>query len=72
MKAPLSPTVELTADPKTGEIRQAGSDGAGQYVIDFRDLAERDLYTFAKYVCGAELLAGELHATVQYTWWAQR
>lgn len=57
----LSPSIEILVDPKTGEVRQAGSDQAGQLVKDFKALAERDLYTFAKYVIGYNLLTPTLH-----------
>jgi hypothetical protein len=57
----LTRNVELVVNPKTGELRQAGADGPGKFVVEFKALAERDLFTFAKGVLGYDLLNTSLH-----------
>lgn len=57
---PITGSVELVID-KNGEVRQAGSDRAGAFVVDFRRRAERSLYFFGKTVMGYDLLSKSLH-----------
>ena len=52
---------ELVIDAKTGEIRQAGTHQAGEIVQQFREMAERDLFVFAKGVLGFNLLNTTFH-----------
>lgn len=53
---------ELVVDRKTGLVRQAGATTPeGQYVLDFRDSAERSLFIFAKGVLGLSRLNRQLH-----------
>jgi hypothetical protein len=54
---------ELVID-RTGTVRQAGTDRAGQFVKDFKARAEQDLFVFAKGVMGYSLLTPTLHLPV--------
>lgn len=58
------PSKELVIDAKSGEVRQAGSDGPGAYIVQFRREAEKSLYLFAKAVLGREYLSPSLHIPV--------
>ena len=55
---------ELVIDAKSGEVRQAGADGPGKYIADFKRLAESNLYVFAKTILGRGYLSPSLHIPV--------
>ena len=57
---PIVGHVELVVG-KNGQIRQAGSDRAGQFITDVKYNAERSLYFFAKTIMGYDLLSPTLH-----------
>ncbi len=61
---------ELVLDARTGQVRQAGSTQAGQFVADFKKQAEANLFVFAKGVMGYSLLSPSLHLPVCN--WLQR
>ena len=46
----LDPKTELVINAKTGAVRQAGADMAGNQIAEWKQLAERDLYFFSKFV----------------------
>ena len=55
---------EFVINQKTGEVRQAGSDGPGNFVIDFRKRCEINPYVLAKGVLGLSRLTTSLHLPV--------
>ena len=55
---------ELVISPKSGQIHQAGSDGSGSFITEFRQLAEQNLYVFAKAILGRDYLSRSLHVPV--------
>ena len=55
---------ELVISPKSGQIHQAGSDGSGSFITEFRQLAEQNLYVFAKAILGRDYLSPSLHVPV--------
>lgn len=56
----ITGSVELVIG-KNGEVRQAGTDRAGQFVVDVRRKAEQSLYFFGKVIMGYDLLTPSLH-----------
>ena len=57
----LTTTAELYVDPKTGKVRQAGADGAGAFVVEFKEMAEQNLFAFASGILGYSLLNQSFH-----------
>lgn len=60
------PPDELLVDRKSGQVRQAGTidGGDSQFILKFREAAERSLYVFAKAVLGLNRLTKHLHLPV--------
>ncbi|RJQ37456.1 MAG: hypothetical protein C4555_06380 [Dehalococcoidia bacterium] len=57
--------IELTVDPKTGLVRQAGASMAeGEFVQRVKAQAEADLYTFAVSILGLTRMTKRLHLPV--------
>ena len=64
------PQVEIAID-KNGQPRQAGADlPEGQYIIEFRERAEQNLFVFTKGILMRSYLSPTLHTEVAR--WAQR
>lgn len=55
------PDREVIIDTTTGEIRQAGADSPGPWMVEQRLRYERSLYAFTKGVLKRRLLSGGLH-----------
>jgi len=64
MQAPAEQiqVAELVVNQKTGEIRQAGADGSGAFITEFRRRCESSLYLFSKGVLGLDRMTKSLHA----------
>lgn len=62
-KLPISPNgnAEIVINQKTGEVRQAGSDRAAEFIATFRRNAEQSLFLFARGVLGYTALTRTLH-----------
>lgn len=61
---------ELVINTKTGEVRQAGADRSGQFIVEFREACEKSLFVFARAVLGLTRLNDTLHKTT-CTWLQQ-
>lgn len=61
--SPRSPAFanELVVDKKTGAVRQAGADATGAAIVEFKQQAERSLFTFMIGVLGRKDLTVSLH-----------
>lgn len=53
---------DLVIEARTGRVRQAGASQAeGQTILDLKAAAQRDLYTFAKFILGRRRLVPHFH-----------
>ena len=52
---------ELIVNSRTGEVRQAGADRSGKFVVEFREACEQSLFAFAKGVLGLSRMNHTLH-----------
>lgn len=55
---------EFVVDSRTGRVRQAGSDGEGQFIVQAREEMEKNLFYFAYGALGLTRLTQTLHLPV--------
>jgi hypothetical protein len=55
---------EFVVDPKTGSVRQAGSDGPGAFIADTRKQMQESLFYFAYGALGLTRLTTSLHLPI--------
>jgi len=56
-----NPFDELIVDPRTGEMRQAGSDGPGAAIIEFKTRCQSSLFHFAYFILKRTRLSPHFH-----------
>lgn len=52
---------ELVVNEKTGDVRQAGADRSGQFIVEFREACEKSLFAFSRGVLGLTRMNNTLH-----------